>query len=99
MPVGILIHASDADEELYERVREELNWHDGPYPEGFVSHYAGPDPGGGWFIFDVWESKGHYERFAQERLTPVFERVVGSHAAPPEPTFIEIVSSDHAGER
>ncbi len=37
------------------------------WPEGIISHTAGPIPGG-WRVVDVWESKEHFQKFFSERL-------------------------------
>ena len=46
-------------------------------PEGLIVHTAGFDHADGVFrIFDVWESREHGERFMNEQLNPILERVM-----------------------
>ena len=53
-------------------------------PEGLIFHSAGPIDGG-WGVIDVWESRGHFDRFAQARLGPkVAELGAGAFQGPPD---------------
>jgi hypothetical protein len=60
-------------------------------PEGLIIHTAGPAEGG-WYVYDVWESKEAFERFHQEKLGPAISKVVGEAAASAEPQYFEIES-------
>ena len=44
-------------------------------PEGGLFHAEGPTDDGGWWIFDIWESAEHFERFNNEILTPAVAQV------------------------
>lgn len=37
------------------------------WPEGIVSHVAGPIAGG-WQVVDVWESREFFQKFFEQRL-------------------------------
>jgi len=57
-------------------------------PDGLIVHTAGFDHADGVFrIFDVWETREHGERFMNETLNPVLERLMAEAAegafAPP----------------
>jgi hypothetical protein len=69
----------------YDSVAEQLAV-EGNLPEGLVVHTAGFDEEGRVFrIFDVWESREQAERFQQERLMPIVEKMMAERpdAAPP----------------
>jgi hypothetical protein len=38
-------------------------------PDGLIFHASGPIDGG-WGVLDFWESRAHFDRFAQERIAP-----------------------------
>ena len=60
----------------YDAVTRELNL--GSAPEGLVVHTAGFDHDRGVFrIFDVWESREAGQRFMDEQLMPIIERMAG----------------------
>jgi hypothetical protein len=50
-------------------------------PDGLLIHTAGFDHDGGVFrIFDVWESREQGEKFLNETLMPIVERMAGDAA-------------------
>ena len=55
---------------------------DGDPPEGILFHASGPVDGG-WGVIDFWESRAHFDRFAQERIAPALA-AAGIAGAPPE---------------
>jgi hypothetical protein len=70
----------------YDAVRDQLDVA-GNTPEGLIVHTAGFDDGARVFrIFDVWESREHAERFQQERLMPIVEKLLATRedATPPD---------------
>lgn len=56
-------------------------------PAGLILHLALQRPEGGLQYIDVWESKAHWDRFAEERLHPVVHPIVTEllGAQPSEP--------------
>jgi hypothetical protein len=55
-------------------------------------HSAGPAEGG-WYIYDVWESKEDFERFVAGPLGSAIRAVFGDQPPPgPEPQFFEIAT-------
>lgn len=94
MPVAMVMEAPGMDAAAYDAVTEKLDWKNSPFPQGFVSHYAGPTANG-WMVVDVWESQADFERFAQERLLPAMEAAFGQ-APDLQPRFIPIHNQDHA---
>ena len=69
----------------YDFVADQVG--DGPF-EGLIAHTAGFDDDAGVFrILDVWESRGHAERFLAEQIQPLIEQ--GPEAFPSPGTFTE----------
>ena len=61
----------------YDAVVKELAL--GSAPDGLVVHTAGFDQTDGVFrIFDVWETREQGERFVQEQLNPILERLMAN---------------------
>lgn len=59
-------------------------------PDGLVSHVAGPTDGG-FRVLDVWESRGDFDSFVQEKLAPAMQKVPGADAvARPDPEAFEV---------
>jgi len=74
------IRDGDTSTTNYDAVVAELNLPQAP--EGLLVHTAGFDHDNGVFrILDVWESREHGERFMNERLGPILERLAGEAAA------------------
>jgi hypothetical protein len=64
----------------YDAVVEELDL-GGTAPEGLIVHTAGFDHDRGVFrIVDVWESREAGQRFMDERLMPIIERMAAAAA-------------------
>ena len=89
MPVVIWNSSPDWNAELYEKTVAKA-W-DGinvnnadELPEGFIAHLSLPRPGGGWQVFDVWDSQTAYGAFLDTRLMPA----VASIDAPPFDTVV-----------
>ena len=59
------------------------------WPDGIVSHTAGPKPGG-WCVVDVWESQEHFDKFFSDRLGPSLQKV---GLPEPEVTPFEVYNS------
>ena len=90
MPVAFVqefkIDGGDRSTTNYDSIRDQLNVEGAP-PAGLIVHTAGFDEGAGVFrIFDVWETREHAERFQQERLMPIVEKVMATseNATPPD---------------
>ena len=94
MAVGMLMVAPGFNENAYNQVSEKVfgtrDWSAGEAPDGLIVHSAGPSQDG-WYVYDMWESREHFQRFAEERLMPAITEVLGG--PPPEgaqPQFFEI---------
>jgi hypothetical protein len=38
--------------------------------DGFISHAAGPNPGGGWRVVEIWESEADGQKWFDEHVKP-----------------------------
>jgi quinol monooxygenase YgiN len=86
MPVAVVQDWAEggADTTNYDALHERVMA--GGTPEGFRMHAAGATPGGGFRIFEVWESQDHFDRFMEERLTPILREIGAGDAQPPNIT-------------
>ena len=84
----------------YDQINQRVNPPDNP-PEGMIFHSAGPLPGGGWRIVDVWESRAAFDRFFGERVQPTVAELVGQEAMaqgqPPEVTSWPVHNHNSGG--
>jgi len=88
MAVGFVMDIPDGDQEFYDTVCRTMNWPE-DWPDGQIGHYAGPTDGG-WRVVDIWESREHFERFAQERLMAAVQEASGGQAPPLEPQWFDV---------
>ena len=65
----------------YDAIHEHLV-QSGPI-EGFLLHTAG-FTGREFRIFEVWETREHYDRFVEERLMPIIREIALSDSRQPE---------------
>ena len=93
MAVGMLLAGEGVTEESYRQLTEAMF---GTFPmpadqspEGLIVHSAGPSDQG-WYIYDLWESPEHFQRFAAETLGPAIEATGAGGGARPEPQFFAI---------
>ena len=82
------IRDDDRSTTNYDTVAERLDVASNP-PAGLIVHTAGWDEDNGTFrIFDVWASRGDFERFFQDRLQPVLDELMpqfeNTNSAPPD---------------
>jgi hypothetical protein len=97
MPVGMLQMMQGVSKDQYDQVNQVLFGQSTPpedrLPDGLILHSAGPAEGG-WYVYDVWESRDHFMRFMEGQLGPAVKQVMGDQPPPPggEPQFYEIES-------
>ena len=97
MAVGILQIVQGGTKEQYDQVNEAMFGQSPPspdqVPEGLIIHSAGPTDGG-WYIYDIWESREAFQRFMERQLGAAIGQVFGDQPPPPgsEPQFFEIES-------
>jgi hypothetical protein len=81
MSVVMMIDNPNGSQEIYEKAASHLT-----LPIGGQVHLAGPRPGGGWRVIEVWASEEEAHRFLREELGPAL-RAAGAPGPPPEPEF------------
>jgi hypothetical protein len=81
MSVCLIVEIPGATLEQYDTVKEGLG--EPTFGEGQIHHIAG-EVEGGLCVIDVWESRGHFDRFLEERLGEQLER-----AGVPQPEIRE----------
>lgn len=74
----------------YDAVSEKLTEQNEPI-DGLHVHSAGYT-GNGFRIFEVWESKEHFDRFLEQRLMPLLMAQEGSNTTPPTMLVYELHS-------
>jgi hypothetical protein len=88
MAVAVLTEVDQGTLEQYDQVNERLAA-DG-LADGIICHVVGAKEGGGFRIFDVWQSEDHYRRFREERIAPAVTEVVGPDALPTREEVFEV---------
>jgi hypothetical protein len=89
MPIGVLQMMPGGTKELYEQLGEKMfgvqssDFASVDAPDGLIMHSAGPADGG-WYVYDVWESEDHLQRFLQERLMPAIRESGAPMGDPPQ---------------
>jgi hypothetical protein len=93
MAVGMLLAGEGITAESYRELTEAMF---GSYPmggddapEGLIIHTAGASDQG-WYIYDVWDSREHFERFVAAQLGPAIEATGAGGGAQPQPQFFPI---------
>ena len=69
MPIAQIIEMPGAGPREYEQAFALIH-PDGAWPEGQLSHTAGPTPDG-FRVIDVWDSREAFERFERDVLAPL----------------------------
>jgi quinol monooxygenase YgiN len=91
MPVAVVQdwvqEETDRSTTTYDAIHERLM--QGEPIEGFLLHTAG-FTGRGFRVFEVWESREHYDRFVEERLMPIVREMAPADSRPPELTVYEL---------
>lgn len=67
MAVGIRIKLPGVDQATFDQIQAAV---DPTSPlDGLIFHASGPIDGG-WGVLDFWQSRAHFDRFAQDRMGP-----------------------------
>jgi len=69
MRYGVKLELPGLTQEQYDAMHAQIAPL-GSEASGFVAHIAGPTQGG-WYVMEVWESKADFERFIQEKVSPL----------------------------
>jgi hypothetical protein len=93
MAVGMLITGEGVTEESYKRLTEEMFGNfpmsEDQSPDGLILHTAGQSEQG-WYVYDVWESQEHFQRFFEGQLGPATESTGAAAGVSPHPQFFPI---------
>ena len=68
----------------------------GSPPDGLIFHSAG-ELEGVFQVFNIWESREHFDRFREERLIPAMKEAMGEEmvAQMPEADYLEVKIHDY----
>ena len=95
MAVGMLLAGEGVTEDSYRQLTEAMfgNYpmREDQAPDGALLHTAGQSAQG-WYIYDVWESQEHFQRFVADKLGPAMESIGAGGGARPEPQFFPITT-------
>jgi heme-degrading monooxygenase HmoA len=81
-------------EQLYDPLNRELGVGKSKLPEGLIHHFATRTKDG-FNIFEVWDSQEAFNRFANDRLLPALQKLVGEQASQIQPTFGQLHNDFH----
>jgi hypothetical protein len=94
MAVGMLLAGEGVTEDNYRQLTQEMfgNYpmRDEQAPDGLIVHTAGQSDQG-WYIYDIWESPEHFERFSEEKIRPAAESI-GAAPIGAQPQFFPIAT-------
>jgi hypothetical protein len=82
MAVGLRLSFPNNTLEDYDKICEALNF-PAEWPEGAIAH-GSHEADGGLVVNDVWESRAHFDRFAQDKLQGAMAEAIGDRASEPE---------------
>lgn len=93
MAVGMLLAGEGVTRDAYVHLTEKMfaNYpmQEDQSPEGLIVHTAGQSPQG-WYIYDLWESREHFERFLEGKLMPATQELGLDAEASPQPQYFDI---------
>jgi hypothetical protein len=78
MAVGMLLAGEPVTRDTYAQLTEKMfgsyPMREDQSPEGLLLHTAGQSDQG-WYIYDVWESQDHFQRFVEGKLRPAIDEL------------------------
>jgi hypothetical protein len=93
MAVGMLLAGEAVTRDSYTQVTEKMfgsyPMREDQSPDGLILHTAGQGEQG-WYVYDVWESKEHFQRFVESKLGPALQEIDAAGGSRPEPQFFPI---------
>ena len=90
MAIAVISEVPQGTLETYDAVNEKLQAAGGGPQEGHVFHCVGAMEGGGFRVFDVWETREGFDRFVEEALGPAVDEVTQGQAGEPNRTIYEL---------
>jgi heme-degrading monooxygenase HmoA len=94
MAVTMDLRMPSEAEKLYDPLNRELGVGKDKLPEGLIHHFATRTKDG-FNIFEVWDSREAFDRFANDRLLPALKKLVGEQALQIQPTFGQLHNEFH----
>ena len=88
MAVGFRLDFSNLGLDDYDATCRALNF-PADWPDGLLAHVS-TEVEGRLRVLDAWESRGHFDRFVQERLQSAMGEALGDRAEQPEITETEL---------
>ncbi len=82
MAVGLRLNFPNNTLDDYDAVCEALNF-PADWPDGLIAH-GSHEADGHMVVNDVWESRGHFDRFVEQRLQGAIGEALGDRANEPE---------------
>ena len=82
MPVGLRLNYASNSLDDHDQLAEALNFPE-DWPDGLIAH-AAYEADGHLVVSDVWESRQHFDRFAEQRLQGAMSETLGDRANEPE---------------
>jgi hypothetical protein len=89
MAIAVISEVPQGTLDMYDAVNAKLDPGD-ELQEGHVFHCVGAMEGGGFRVFDVWETREAFDRFVEERLAPAIDEVTQGQAGEPDRTIYEL---------
>lgn len=100
MAVGMLIAGEGVTRETYAALTEAMfgnfPMRKDQSPEGLIVHTAGESPQG-FYVYDLWESKEHFQRFAESKLGPAAQQLGSDGSVSPVFYDIEVIVEGPSG--
>jgi hypothetical protein len=94
MAVMLVMELDGLTPEMYEGINAEIGFPPNT-PDGLLSHHAGTRDGG-IRIVDIWESRGHFDRFIEGTIGPAMAKVPGAaDVAIGDPEEAELLNEWH----
>ncbi len=90
MAIAVISEVPEGTLEMYDAVNEKLEASGRRMQEGHVFHCVGAMEGGGFRVFDVWETREGFDRFVEETLGPAIDEVTQGEAGEPSRTIYEL---------
>jgi hypothetical protein len=93
MAVGMLLAGEGVTRDSYEQLTKKMfggyPMSEDQSPDGLLIHTAGQSEQG-WYIYDVWESEQHFQRFIDGKLGPAMQELGVPDENRPQPQFFPI---------
>ena len=90
MAIAVISEVRKGTLDMYDAVNRRLEADGLRAQDGHVFHCAGAMEGGGFRVFDVWETRQQFERFREEVLVPTIDKIVGEQSGEPNLTIYEL---------